>query len=563
MKLKTKVVTTLLTSSITAVIAGGALLYSYYSSLSLDNLKFDLAESTLVYDSQGVLLDEVHGEEHRKVVPIKNIDKDIQQAVIAIEDKNFYKHNGVSFSGIARASLKNLKSRSTSEGASTITMQLAKVTIGNTEERTIFNKIIEMMYALQLEQQLSKEEILELYLNSIYWGNNTYGIETATETYFNKSSASVEPFEAAMLTALIQNPSRFNPYNNNKDSYQLLKNRQKDVLRKIAGYYTNCYSDTKSFNTKTQRVNCADSWATQQSKKPLVFTGKTTWQKSKQGYVTDMVITEAIKILKDVDSIEDLKIKGYKIYSTVDNRHQQLANNAVDNYKGYKNNAQFALTAINPNNNQIMAVVGGTDYNKSTLNRAIGEGGLAGRQPGSSIKPYIYYQAMLKYTPEHQLVDEPYCVTFIWGDPYCPKNYGGDFNGQDNLQNHLAKSRNIPAVKLSLSVGINNVINTMKSLGISTPLENVASFALGSNSIIPLEHTNAYAAFANGGYYSPPTSISKIINKEDELVYKYTNKQKQVLDPQAVDKLNQMLRYTATNGTATAANTIDNVMAIT
>jgi penicillin-binding protein 1A len=559
MKLKIKVVTTLLTSSITAVIAGGALLYSYYSSLSLDNLKFDLAESTLVYDSQGVLLDEVHGEEHRKVVPLKNIDKDIQQAVIAIEDKNFYKHNGVSFSGIARASLKNLKSRSTSEGASTITMQLAKVTIGNTEERTISNKIVEMMYALQLEQQLSKEEILELYLNSIYWGNNTYGIETATETYFNKSSGSVEPHEAAMLAALIQNPSRFNPYNNNKDSYQLLKNRQKDVLRKIAGYHTTCYSDTKSFDTKTQRVNCTDAWATQQSKKSLAFTGKTTWQKSKQGYVTDMAMIEAINILKDVDSIEDLKTKGYKIYSTVDNRHQQLANDAVDNYKGYKNNAQFALTAINPNNNQVMAVVGGTDYNKSTLNRAIGEGGLTGRQPGSSIKPYIYYQAMLNYTPEHQLVDEAYCVTFVWGAPYCPKNYGGDFSGQDSLQNHLAKSRNIPAVKLSLNVGINNVIKTMKSLGISTPLENVASFALGSNNVIPLEHTNAYAAFANGGYYSAPTSISKIINKEGELVYEYSNKQKQVLDSQAVDKLNQMLRYTATNGTATAANTIQGV----
>jgi penicillin-binding protein 1A len=554
MKLTTKVFVTVLASSFTAVIAGGALLYSYYSSLSLTNLKLNLNESTLVYDSQGVLLDEIHGEEHRKVISLKNIDKDIQQAIISIEDKNFYKHNGVSFKGIFRAAAKNISTRSVSEGASTITMQLAKVSIGNTQDRTLSNKVIEMMYAIQLEQVLSKEEILELYLNTIYWGNNTYGIETATETYFNKSSASVEPHEAAMLAALIQNPSRYNPYNKDKTSYSLLKNRQKEVLRNIGGYYTTCYSDRESFNTKTQRINCIESWVNSELNKSLNLTGKKTWQKSKQGYVTDMAVNEAIDILKDVNTIEDLKVKGYKIYSTVNNKHQELAINAVNNFKGYKGGAQFALTAINPNTNQVIAIVGGTDYNKSPLNRAIGEGGLKGRQPGSSIKPYIYYQAMLDYSPEDQLSDEPFCVNSMWSAPYCPKNYGGDFSGPDTLQNHLAKSRNIPAVKLSLNIGISNVIKTMKSLGISTPLENIASFALGSNNLIPIEHTNAYAAFANGGYYSPYTSISKIINKEGEIVYQYTNKQEKVLDTEATNKLNQMLRYTVTNGTATAAN---------
>lgn len=555
MKFKTRVVALTVTSIVSGLIGSAALLYSYYSSLSITNLILDLDQSTLVYDSEGVLLDEIHGEEHRKVVSLNNVDKDIQQAVIAIEDKDFYKHNGVSFKGVIRASIKNIKNRSASEGASTITMQLAKVLQGNTNKRNLSNKITEALYAIQLEQHLSKDEILEMYLNTIYWGNNTYGIETATETYFGKTAKEVNVNEAAILAALIQNPSRFNPYNKtNTDSYSLLKKRQKEVLKKVGGYYTSCYSDTNLFTNKKARINCIEDWATQQSKLSLAFTGKTTWQKSKQGYVTDMVVNEAIGILKDVDSIEDLNTKGYKIYSTVNNKHQQLAVNSVDNYKGYKNGAQFALTAIDPNTNKVMAIVGGTDYNKSPLNRALDKGGLTGRQPGSSIKPYIYYQAMLDYTPEHQLIDEPYCVTFVWGAPYCPKNYGGDYSGQDSLQNHLAKSRNIPAVKLSLSVGIPNVIRTMKKLGITTPLENIASFALGSNNIIPIEHTNAYAAFANGGSYSKYTSINKIMDSKGNTVYEYSNKQKKVLDTEAVNKLNQMLRYTATNGTATAAN---------
>jgi penicillin-binding protein 1A len=564
MKLRFKSVALIVTSITTCTIAASALLYSYYSSLNLNNLKIDLDQSTLVYDSEGILLDEIHGEEHRKIVSINNIDKDIQQAVVAIEDKNFYKHNGVSFKGIARASIKNIKSGSASEGASTITMQLAKVLLDNTNDRNITNKITEAMYALQLESRLSKEEILEMYLNTIYWGNNTYGIETASETYFNKKADNISINEAAILAALIQNPSRFNPYNtNNIESYSLLKGRQKEVLKRVAGNYTDCYSNIQAYPTKKDRINCVDSWVKDQQNINLNFTGKTTWQKSKQGYVTDMVVNEAIDILPDVDSIKDLETKGYKIYSTVNDKHQELAVQSVNNFKSYKNGAQFAFTAIDPSTNKIIAIVGGTDYNKSPLNRALNYGGLEGRQPGSSIKPYIYYQAMLKYTPEHYLVDEPFCIRMGQSKFYCPKNYGGDYTGSDTLRNHLARSRNIPAVKLGQSIGVKNVIKTMKSLGITTELENIPSFPLGSNSIIPIEHTNAYAAFANGGRYSKYTSINKIVDKKGKTVYEYSNKQNKVLQEAAVNKLNQMLRYTATNGTATSANTIPGVMAKT
>lgn len=547
--------TTLIKLSLGAGVIGSfiALLF-FYIKVDINNLKYNLDQSTLVFDKNGVLLDEVHGEEHRKIIPLASIDKDIQQAVVAIEDKNFYKHNGISARGIGRAVIKNIKTRSTSEGASTITMQLAKNLSNNVEERTLSNKIEEAFYALKLEQSFSKEQILEMYLNTIYWGNNTYGIETATETYFGKPSKDVSISEAAILAAMIQNPSRYNPYNNSKENYSLLKSRQKEVLKKVGGYNTDCYSNKEKYNTKQKRINCIEEWATNQSNIPLAFSGKTTWQKSKEGYVTDMAINEAIDILPDVKSIEDLKTKGYKIYTTVNIKHQELARQSVDNFKGYKNGAQFGFIAIQPSTNKVMAVVGGTDYNKSPLNRTINNGGLIGRQPGSSIKPYIYYEAMKYYEPEDVIVDEAYCLTTgLFTKPYCPKNYGGSFSGPATLKEHLAKSNNIPAVKLGQAVGIKNVIKTMKRLGITTELENIPSFPLGSNNLIVAEHVNAFAAFANQGANAKYTIIDRIENKEGKIVYQYTNKQKQILDPIIVDKLNIMMEEVVNTGTGTSA----------
>lgn len=533
-----------------------ALLF-FYIRVDINRLNYNLNQSTLVLDKNGELLDELHGEEHRKSISIQGVDKDILNAVVAIEDKNFYKHNGISFSGIGRATLKNIKNRSISEGASTITMQLAKNLSDNVEDRNLVNKIQEAFYALKLEKSLTKNEILETYLNTIYWGNNTYGIETATETYFNKTAKNVDVNEAAFLAALIQNPSKYNPYNNSKENYSALKQRQKEVLKKVGGYYTDCYSNKDKYTTKTLRINCINTWAQQQNALPLKFTGKTTWQKSRAGYATDASVLEAIDILPDVKSIEDLQVKGYKIYTTIDSKTQTISEQSINNYKGYKNNAQFAFVAIEPSTNKVLAIVGGTDYNKSSLNRALGNSGLSGRQPGSSIKPYVYYEAMKYYNPEDMVVDEAYCVNMgAFNKPYCPKNYGGSFSGLGSLKEHLAKSNNIPAVKIGQAVGIRNVIRTMKRLGITTQLDNIPSFPLGSNNLILIEHVNAFATFANNGYQAPFTFIEKIENKKGEIVYQYENKQTQKLQVAAVNKLNEMLNYTATNGTATATNVL-------
>lgn len=557
-----KLVNKLLLAVLAIVIgAGGAasyVVFSYYRSVNLDELNTELNQSTLIYDSEGVLLDEVHGEEHRKLVPLENIDQDIVNAVIAIEDKNFYKHNGVSAVGVGRAIVKNVQTRSKSEGASTITMQLTKNLLGSVGERTWSNKIREVFLALKLERQLTKEEILELYLNTIYWGNNTYGIETATETYFGKTAENVSIGEASVLAAMIQNPSRFNVYQSSRDeAYASLKERQKSVLVNLAPQYTECKQEEKEL-----AASCYSDWISKSFNEPLLFNGKTSWQASIEGYTTDMAMEEAIKIL-DLDSIKDLETGGYKIYSTINKKHQDLAKNTINNYKGSKGGAQFGLAAVDPKTNKILVSVGGTDYNRSPLNRTLKTAGLKGRQPGSSLKLYVYYKAMQFWNPDDLILDEEYCVHMTWEADYCPRNYDGTFSGPISLTNALSSSRNIPAVKLGQNVGIRSVIGVMKDLGITTKLDSVPSFPLGSNDLVVMEHVNAVAAFANEGKQQAYTSIEKIEDSKGNLLYHYENNQKQILNRTQVEKLNVMTRATAVEGTSTAANTIADVHATT
>lgn len=554
MKLKNKVLLALLAVVIGAGTAASYVVFNYYRSVSLEELNTELNQSTLIFDSEGVLLDEVHGEEHRKVVPLSNIDSDIVNAVIAVEDKNFYEHNGVSIRGVGRAVYKNIQTRSKSEGASTITMQLTKNLMGTVDKRSWANKIRETLLAFKLERELTKDEILELYLNTIYWGNNTYGIETAVETYFGKDASDVTVAEASVLAAMIQNPSRYNIYQPNRDeSYSALKDRQNDVLALLAKDYSGC---------TTEELECLSSWIETQYGKPLLFNGKTSWQASIEGYTTDMAMEEAVSIL-GLDSIKDLETGGYKIYSTINKKHQELAKATINNYKGSKGGAQFGLAAVDPTTNKVIVSVGGTDYNASPLNRTLKTAGLKGRQPGSSLKLYVYYRAMEWWNPDDLILDESYCVYMRWEADYCPRNYDGSFMGPITLTKALSNSRNIPAVRLGQSVGINGVINDMKDLGISTKLDAVPSFPLGSNDLVVMEHVNAVAAFANEGRQQLHTSIEKIENSNGEIVYEYVNNQKQVLNSTQVEKLNVMTRETAVAGTSTAANTIANVHAKT
>ena len=534
---------------ITGVLSAGILTYIFVETPAL-NYNKKLNESTKVFDKNGLLLDEIHGEEHRIIVDIKDIDPDIQEAVIAIEDNNFYKHSGVSVRGVARAVTKATKDSiaagklTASEGASTIPMQLAKNLNGNVEDRTVFNKLVETIQAIKISRQYSKEDILEKYLNVIYWGNNTYGIETATNTYFGKSANDVEIHEAAMLAALIQNPSKFNPYGGN---YKALKNRQKEVLRVMGR--NRC---TKPEIEQELLNACIENFVNLHASERLLVSGKTTWQKSLAPFVTDSAVKEAKETLSL--TTEDIETGGYRIYTTVSLSNQQKALAAVDMNKGWKGEAQIALVSIDVNTNKIVATVGSKDYNVSPLNRSIE----SYRQPGSANKPFVYYTAFaMGYSPEDIIDDSPYCPVKgnRWSKAYCPKNYGGDFLGPGTIRDYLKKSRNVPAVKIGQRIGIRNVIRVMEDLGITTKLEPTPSFPLGSNDLKPVEVANAYAAFANGGKYHKYTILEKVETTTGKtLVNHEVVKQKKVLDRSATKKLDSVLRDVVTSGTGTQAN---------
>ena len=540
-----------------------------------------LKESSRIYDSKGVLLDEIHGEEHRIVVDSNQIDDDIKAAVVAIEDANFYKHSGVSVRGVGRAVSKAFKDSiatgelSVSEGASTIPMQLAKNLNGSVQDRTFANKITETIQALKISNDRSKDEILTKYLNVIYWGNNTYGIETATQTYFGKSASDVEVHEAALLAAMIQNPSRFNPYHSNpeqaKRNYAELKSRQYSVLWNMSFEYSGCATerlengkaDTEQYQT------CLAEWTNNQLAEPILLSGRKTWKNATgvAGYIVDLAVNEIIsKGLYNIDTKKELEDAGLglNIYSTIDLSAQKIAGEVVEERDNYIGSAQMATMGLDPMTGAILFSIGGRDYNTSSLNRNMKEGGLRGRQPGSSNKPYIYATAMsdFNWTPDSTINDASYCPVKAtrWNKAYCPKNYGGGFAGIDTVKNHLAKSRNIPAVKLGLYVGNKNVIRNMRELGITTKLDAVPSFPLGSNDLYMVEHTAGYASFANGGNKVEPFSIARIEDNSGEVVYSATPKiGPKVWTDKGVKGINEVLRYAATNGTGYNSNTINNV----
>jgi len=497
-------------------------IFRVYLNLPKLTSDIDLDESTIIYDSKGRLLDEVHGEEHRKVIKYSQIDTDIINAVVAIEDKNFWTHSGVDMKAVGRALKTNIQKGRIQSGASTITMQLIKNLYFDSSiswER----KISEFFLARELENRLSKEDIMELYLNTIYFGNNTYGIETATETYFNKPALDVEPHEASMLAALIQNPSRYDPYNGD---YTALKIRQRKVLNAL-------YPENPELVNKLHE-------------KPLKVTGPKTWKASLAPFVTDAVLLELESRYRK--SREEIAKSGYKVIASIDKKVQDKAIETVKTYSRWRGSAQIALVSVDVDTHTLVATVGSTDYYKSPLNRSL----QSIRQPGSAMKPFVYYTSLrYGFSPSSLIEDGPYCIR-----NYCPKNYGGEYSGIGSLYSHLVSSRNIPAVKVGKMIGIANVIKDMRNLGITSKLEVIDSFPLGSNDIRPVEMANAFAAFSNGGKFVKVSVLHQVKDKDNKILL--DNRQRRgnpTLNTRAVKQLSNMLRGVVTGGTGTNAAT--------
>jgi len=451
-------------------------------------------------------------------VSLKDLPPYLPRAFIAIEDRRFYSHYGVDPIGIARAAVANILHRGVSQGGSTLTQQLAK-NLFLTQERTLQRKLQEVELALWLERKHSKSEILELYLNRVYFGSGAYGVEAAAQRYFGKSAKNVTIAEAAMLAGLVKSPSRLAPNRNPEGA----EKRAQTVLTAMADAKIITEAQAKaSIGHPSYNVKAAGAGTV--------------------NYVADWIGEVLDDLIGQID-------QNIVVETSIDPKLQSVAEASIIDELAAKsvkfNVSQGALVAMTPDG-AVRAMIGGRNYAESQYNRAV----TAKRQPGSAFKPFVYLTAIeAGLTPETIRQDAPLDVK-----GWKPENYTHEYFGAVTLTQALALSLNTVAVRVGLEVGAKNVVRTAHRLGISSKLETNASIALGTSEVSLTELVGAYAPFANGGRGVAPHVVTKIRTPEGKVLYaRLPDQLGQVIEPRSVAMMNTMMQETLLSGTARKA----------
>ena len=496
-----------------------------------------LFEPTKIFDRTGkILLYQIYGEEKREVVPLEKIPRDLQQAVIVAEDTNFYSHFGLDLKGIIRAILADLKLGNRSQGGSTITQQLIRSSF-LTNEKTMERKIKEVILTLELERRTSKDQILEFYLNQVPFGSNCYGVQSASKTYFKKDISEITLPEAAILASLIQAPSYLSPYGKNTED---LLNRKNYIIGRLEK--TDYLEKEEADNLKNIVIDFAPLEEINTFKAPFF-------------------VLEVKNYLFKNYGENYLKQNGLKVYTTLDWDLQSAAEQTINKNEGRNESSNAfnsSLVAIDPNNGQILAMVGSKNYfgkafpegcdvdrNECLFSPQFNVAVLGKRQPGSALKPFIYSTAFsMGFTPKTVLWDVE--TNFGLGiEDYIPKNYDQKFRGPVSLKQALSQSLNIPSVKLLYLVGIEESLNIAKKFGITTltesPLYYGLPLVLGGGEITLLEMTSAYGIFATEGEKTDPSYILKIENNDGEIIQEFKKEPKKVLETQSCRIINDIL----------------------
>jgi penicillin-binding protein 1A len=451
-------------------------------------------------------------------VSLQRMSPYIPEAVIAIEDRRFYSHFGIDPLGLARAMVSNLLDGQISQGGSTLTQQLAK-NLFLTPDRTIKRKVQEVLLALWLEHKFTKNQILEMYLNRVYFGSGAYGVEAAARRYFGKSAHDVTLPEAALLAGLVKAPSRLSPA------------RDPKAAEKRAGLVLAAMRDQGMIGDK-QMASAMSEPATRVA---------SYWSGS-ENYVADEVMGELPDLIGEVRS-------DVVVQTTIDLDLQTVAENSIHHLieqDGKKLRVgQGALVSID-NTGAVRAMVGGYDYANSQFDRA----SEARRQPGSAFKPFVYLAAMeAGRTPDSVRNDAPVKI-----GKWTPENYGGKYYGRVTLTEALARSLNSVAAQLAMEVGPKTVVEAAHRLGIESDLDANASIALGTSEVTPLELTAAYVPFANGGYKPKVHFIRRILSSSGKVLYAFPKKaEPRVIRPEIVGMMNSMMKETILHGTARRA----------
>ncbi|MDD4856942.1 MAG: PBP1A family penicillin-binding protein [Candidatus Krumholzibacteria bacterium] len=492
---------------------------------------------TRILASDGSVIKEFY-EENRVFLPLDQIPPKVQKTFLAVEDRRFYQHSGIDMQRIFVTMCRDLIHWSRAQGASTITQQISTDLFLNKKEQTFPRKIREALLAFKIERTYSKDEILEIYLNQIYFGEGTYGIEAASRKYFGKSVKDIGLNQMALLAGLPKNPGGYNPFTNPERAAK----RVDLVLKAMEEFHVITKAERDSLRATS-----------------LNLVQKTSEKRDFAGYFCEYIRQE----IEAKYGSRSIYRDGYTVYTTIDAGLQQAAEQNLETYDKQLEEAnsltstraayeeavalgktpkaeylQSALVAIDPRNGHILALVGGRNFRETQYNRAM----QAPRQPGSAFKPFLYIAALENgLNPSDMLYDTPLVVELPNGDVWKPRNYDEKFHGAVSLREALAYSYNIPSIKLIQRVGTPSVIDVAKRMGIKSRLQNVLSLALGTNEVTLLELTSAYGVLAAEGMRAEPMAITKIEDRNGNVLEEYREYHEEALQPDVAYVITDML----------------------
>ena len=480
----------------------------YLYAVSLPKINIDNVNNISIYDKENDII--FSGNGNKEWISLNNISNYLIDATISTEDKRFYNHPGFDILRIAKSMYVNVTTKNLSQGASTITQQLARNLFSNFD-KTWRRKLKEAWYAFRIEIDYSKDEILEAYLNTINYGNGVLGIENASYYYFNKSAKDLSLAEASMLAGIPKAPNAYSPLNDSETA----KKRQGIILNYMVK------------NKKISEKEAEDAYDIE-----LKYIGK----KQKLNLSTLMYYKDAVvNELNSIKSIPDSYINsGLKVYTSLD--INSMKNNINDD------KLQVASIMMKPDNGAIIALIGGTDYLKTEYNRAL----YSKRQVGSTMKPILYYAALENgFTASTNFLSQATTFTFSDNDTYTPQNYGAIYPNHDiSMAAAIAYSDNIYAVKTHLFLGEEVLVNTAKRIGINETLEKIPSLPLGTEELNIIDYVGGYATFANGGYKIKPHLIEKVLDSNDNVLYEFKEEKEPVLNSSIVYILNDLMTGT-------------------
>lgn len=489
----------------------------------------------------------------RAVVPFASLPRFLGQAFIAIEDRRFFGHGGVDWARVVGATMANLTARSVEQGASTITMQLARNAFPDRlpfNERTLRRKLLEVRVAREIESHFDKEEILELYLNHIYFGGGAYGVEAASRYYFGKSAGELRISQAALLAAVVKAPARYDPrrfpqrarYRRNLVLDQMEK--QRFLTSRQAAQARNARLGVVESPPFRGREETVAAYFVEEVRRVLEE------RVGEQMYTTRLRIHTTLDVEAQKAAEEELvrQLRHIERGSYGQFRGPRPSESGVERPEGSAS-LEGAVVVLEVQTGDVLAMVGGRDHRASTYNRAV----RSRRQAGSSFKPFVYAAAIADgYPPSQLLADEPLTVSLAANRTWEPENYDGEYYGLMTLRQALVHSRNLPTVRLAAATGTDRVASTARAAGITSDIPDQPSMALGAASVTPLELTTAYATFANLGDAIQPRMIRWVADEKGAVVWQEGVQARQALDPAVSYVLTDLLRDAVDYGTGTA-----------